>query len=167
MSKHDNHLHELCEQVVGKEIWHVGTSEAAGNSFSLALGGRVPREARLKGATDDEFSASRGEFGLYVWCTWRLETGLGVASSDQSQVVFQRELKRLLFEKVRAFSVRGRFCDLVLRTDNCVLQAFCDHMPPDSSFDGNWELEYPGGALNVGPGDRVEIEVGMRQGESD
>lgn len=100
----DPRLDELAERLVGKEIWRLGTAKSLGNSFSLAIGDRVPREAPLKGPVD-EFSNFRGEFGLYVWCTW------------------------------------------------------------DFSFDGNWELEYPGGALNVGPGDKMEFVL-QRPGET-
>lgn len=154
----DQEIEEAISRLVGKEIWRVGTSAGAANSFSLAIGDRVPRESRLEGNAVDDFSEFRGEFGLYVWCTWRIAAGDDLASSDQSQEVFQHALKRLLLERVIDVQVSGRFRDLTLRTNTCVLQVFCDHMLEDSSFDVNWELEFPGGALSVGPGDRVDAE---------
>ena len=38
------------------------------------------------------------------------------------------------------------------------LTVFCDHVPGEPSFDGNWELWLRKVALFIGPGNRWEIE---------
>lgn len=145
--------------MVGRTIWYVSCGGAVGRSFSLAIGEKVLRESPIEGGVQDDFSSYRGEFALYVWCTWRLDAGDVAASSDQESEAFQPVLARLVNAKIRRAIARTRFADLTLETDDCVLQVFCDHIPPDSSFDGNWELVHPEGALYVGPG--WEVRAGL------
>lgn len=51
------------------------------------------------------------------------------------------------------YEVSGPCLDLSLSLGDELLQVFCDHVPPDPSFDANWELASSDGLeVVVGPG---------------
>jgi hypothetical protein len=142
----------------GKDIWYVNCGGSVGSSFSLCIGEKIPREPAMDDPNSDEFSLFRGEYMLYVWCTWRVDIGSDVASSDQSVSTFASPLRQLSGSRILSSSLSGRFNDLQLATTKGYLDVFCDHVPPESSFDGNWELVFPEGVIYVGPGVSATLE---------
>ena len=144
----------------GMPIWFVNAGGAAGTSFSLSFGGKKARAFPLNNpAASPEFRQFEGEATLYVWCTWRLESRDSVASSDQATDQFVPLLMGLVGQTVTAVEVVGRFSDLVLEAGEYRLQVFCDHVPPEPSFESNWELVASSGSVVVGPGFEVEVST--------
>jgi hypothetical protein len=145
--------------LVGKQIWHANSGGSAGSSFSLAIGGMRPREQRLRNPdASPQFQEFQGDHSLYVWCTWRVETHQSLASSDQDHAVFGTVIQSLVGSTIISASVFSRLHDLRIETTNGVLSVFCDHVPPQMSFNGNWEMTFPGGSLTLGPGLAVNLE---------
>src|SRR5262249_9046674 len=100
-----------------------------------------------------------GEVNLLVWCAWRLDSSDGPLTSwDDAPDRIRAQLARLQGIRVRAASAVAPTWDLSVSFWNGLkLRVFCDHVPDDPSFDGNWELWRTQDALVVGPGARVEI----------
>lgn len=160
MTANGKRIAQLLAALVGKRIWHVNAGGSAGSTFSLALGANVPRETALDNPdVSPRFRNFRGEYGLYVWCTSRFVGANCLASSDQDHQVFAKTLHLLTDSVISAARIHGPLHDLRLETTAGVLDVFCDHVPPDMSFDGNWELTFPGGSLNIGPGHLSEIKA--------
>lgn len=150
----DAQVRALLDTLRGQEVWFVNSGGAAGSSFSLSLGKRVPRDTPLQNpSVTDDFRQNEGELALYVWCTWRLESGDSIASSDQDSEEAEPLLKALVGKTVKSVEVRGRCFDLHLTIGDANLDIFCDGVPPEPSFDSNWELIVrQSTALVVGPG---------------
>lgn len=145
----------------GLECWYVNAGGAAGTSFSLAFGRRVPRRVPLNNpAVSEEFRVNEGEANLYVWCAWRLETDdAAIASSDQEADQAAAALERLQGLRVESIEVSGRALDVVLRFSTMLLHVFCDHVDPDPSSEANWELFLEDRAFRAGPGFALEEEL--------
>lgn len=149
------------QSLVGAKCWHVGAGGLGGGSFSLALGSKVRREHALRYATAPKvFQAYEGEFNLVVWCSWRLDgPAEALASSDEDPEVIARKLRKALVGRtVERARVSCRACELRLVIGGYVVSVFCDHVPGQPSFDGNWQLETPKAVIGVGPGFRLEVE---------
>jgi hypothetical protein len=138
----------------GVQCWYVNAGGAAASSFSLSFGNRILRGSPLKNPTaTNEFRAFEGEFSLYVWCSWRLETAdQAVASSDQDNELSTIELEKLAGLTVTALDIDQRTTDLVLTFGDLVLRVFSDHLPVSPSYPANWEFYARGSVLRAGPG---------------
>jgi hypothetical protein len=159
MSSHD--LNKMLSALRGKACWYVNAGGAAGTSFSLSLGDKKPRKYPLKNPdVTDEFRRYEGEATLLVWCSWRLNSADDAeASSDESAEVVAQKLRRLEGQNIREIEMSEPAHDLRITFDSLSLQVFCDHIPGNPSFDGNWQLECRGRLVIVGPGFRVREEV--------
>jgi hypothetical protein len=121
----------------------------------------VARSANLRNpAVSDEFRRFEGEAKLLVWCAWRVDGPEGPVSSwdsgDQGTAI---NLECLMGTTIISAAVRAPAWDLDAGfSTGLILHIFCDHLPPDPSFDGNWELWLPDQAMFVGPGTRCRIE---------
>jgi len=149
--------------IIGQTIWHVNAGGVTWPSFSLALGGKVPRQRPLKNpAVSDEFRENAGEMAFLVWSTWRLEMEDEiVATSAQSDLAASKleELKGLSVEEVVCISPAW---DVVVRFSNArILRLFCDHLAPMDGVDTNWELCVRGEQLCVGPGAFFEFDAAI------
>jgi hypothetical protein len=155
----DTDVKEFVGLLRGQQIWFINGGGAAGSTFSLSLGKRTLRSKALQNSSvSEEFRLFQGEFTLYVWSTWRLEAPDAVASSDQDFDAASPLLRALVGQNVTDVVVEGRCLDLRLILGNLSLQVFCDHVPPDPSFDANWELTIEQeGSLVVGPGYAREL----------
>jgi hypothetical protein len=151
----------LVRGLKGLGCWYVSCGGAAGTTFQLALGEKIPRAAVLKNpAHPEEYRLNEGEANLLVWCSWRLDGPEGpLTSSDDTPEGIERNLARLLGAKVRHASLTNKSWDLQISFSNRLkLIIFCDHVPGDPSFDGNWDLSLRERALFVGPGDKWVVE---------
>jgi hypothetical protein len=151
----------LARSLGGLRCWYVACGGAAGPSFSLAFGEKVPRAAALTNpAHSEEYRRYEGEANVLVWCSWRLDGPEGpLTSSDDTADGIQRGLARLRGAKVRRVSLTDKTWDLRVTFGNRLkLTVFCDHVPGDPSFDGNWELWLRDQALIFGPGKRWTLE---------
>lgn len=146
-------------RLVGLRCWYVNAGGAAGSSFSLAFGARKKRRRPLKNPNvSDEFRVHEGEANLLVWCSWRLDgKNDAVASSDQSAEQILSTLESIVGQYVRKVEVLSRAHDFKLSFDDFVLTVFCDHVPVDPSFDGNWQLSLEGTLTSVGPGFKIDV----------
>jgi hypothetical protein len=162
----DVRVRALLNTLLGREVWFVNSGGAAGSSFSLSLGERVPRDTPLQNrSVSADFQKNAGQFSLYVWCTWRLQLGDSIASSDQDEKEAKPLLETLVGKKVASVEVAGRCFDLRLLIGDAQLDVFCDHVPPQPSYDSNWELVVRDTAtLVVGPGFLIDLEEPVRVG---
>jgi len=152
----------LVRALHGLRCWYVSTGGAAGNTFQLALGKRIARARPLiNRAHTDEYRQFEGEANLLVWCAWRLDGPDGpLASWDSPQAQVRQHLDKLVGAAVEAVTVVPPAWELTVRfSDGLTLRVFCDHVPPDSSFDGNWDLFLPTVALYAGPGTALRVET--------
>lgn len=151
----------LVRSLEGLRCWYVSCGGAAGSTFELALGEKIRRSEVLNNpAHPEEFRHFEGEANLLVWCSWRLDGPEGpLTSSDDASEGSVQHLARLREAKIRYAALTPNSWDLRVAFGNRLkLTVFCDHVPGDPSFDGNWELWLRGLTLFVGPGNRWEIE---------
>ena len=130
------------------------TAGAMGAAFSLGFGARVPlRSPSLRARIKDVPYGS-----VLIWCSWRLDTkSRPYASSDEDKAVIKKKLRVVLGKRVMSIEACGPALDLTIRfVGGFVLHVFCDHVPGNPSFDGNWQVhvgdlaivDKPGGILN-------------------
>ncbi|GAG09003.1 unnamed protein product [marine sediment metagenome] len=145
----------------GLECWHQSSGGCVGATFSLAFGARIPRKYPVTNPCEtDEFRQNTGEVNLLVWCTWRLDSPqTSLASSDEMDECIGSALQALIGAKVTAVSIELPAWDLAVKFSNDqTLKVFCDHLPGDPSFDGNWEIDLPDLAYYFGPGGAMEVQ---------
>jgi hypothetical protein len=154
-------VERLLRSIQGLPCWYVSTGGAAGSTFQLALGAKVPRSQALRNnAHSEEYRSFEGEANLLVWCAWRLDGPDGpVASWDNGAEYSTAALERLVGATVVSVTGQAPAWDLDVRFSNrLLLRVFCGHVPPDPSFDGNWDLWLREQAVFIGPGTRCVIE---------
>ncbi|MBV9123746.1 MAG: hypothetical protein JO112_10350, partial [Planctomycetes bacterium] len=115
----------------------------AGSTFQLALGGKVRRPLPLKNpAHAEDFRQFEGEVSLFVWCAWRLDAlDRPVTSWDDTEESVAAGLEQLVGSRIDTIEVVPPAWDMTLKFSNSLwLRVFCDHVPGEPSFDGNWDL---------------------------
>jgi hypothetical protein len=155
-------LARLIPSLKGLECWYVTCGGAAGSTFQVVLGGKVRRPVPLKNpAHSEDFRQFEGEVGLYVWCAWRLDGSDGpVTSWDDANGSVEAGLKKLIGSRLEFVEVVPPAWDMNIKFSNSLcLRVFCDHVPGDPSFDGNWELTTQNVVIAVGPGTRYSAEL--------
>ena len=154
-------LGRLIPSLKGLECWYVSCGGAAGSTFQLALGDRIRRSVPLKNlGASEEFRQFEGELGLYVWCAWRLDGSDGPLTSwDDTDESVKAGLTRLIGTRIRSIEVMPPAWDVNIKFSNSLcLHVFCDHVPGEPSFDGNWDLRTQDVVIAIGPGVRYRIE---------
>jgi hypothetical protein len=133
---------EIASVLLGAKCWNVGCGGCVGYTFQLALGLKIQRERPLKNPTiSSEYRHFDGEFGLMVWCSWRLETARGpVTSSDDETPQMEIGLRRLAGKTISKVSILDGWFLRIEFSNGWVLSVFPDHVGPNASFDGNWEV---------------------------
>jgi len=131
------------------------TAGVIGAAFSLGFGPRVQlRSPSLRAKIKEVRYGS-----VLIWCSWRLDSRTRpYASSDEDKAVIKKKLRIVLGKRVMSIEARGPALDLTIRfAQGFVLHVFCDHVPGNPSFDGNWQVhvgdltiaDRPGGILNT------------------
>lgn len=154
-------LDRAVSTLAGLECWAVHCGGAAGSSFQLALGERIPLPAPAKKTKhSDSLPQVEGEAGVLVWCAWRLDSTDGpVTSWDDTDESVDRGLNKLIGSRIVSVEVLPPVWDMNMRFSNSLtLRVFCDHVPGSPSFDGNWDLRTESGSIAVGPGVQVRSE---------
>jgi hypothetical protein len=151
------YVHSLC----GLRCWHVSVGGGCTMpTFQLALGEKVRRARPLMNRHQpEEYRQFEGEFGVLVWCPWRMDSPQGPVTSwyDTEEHICEH-LRRLVGAKVRAASVSGPGRDLRITFANrLTMCVFCDKIAGDPTWDGNWEMWGHGQQLVIAAGSRVEI----------
>ncbi|MCI0642471.1 MAG: hypothetical protein L0Y72_02350 [Gemmataceae bacterium] len=156
---------DIAQRVVdalqGKNCWYVSCGGSAGTSFELALGAKLPRRHVFKNRENPtEFDKYEGESNLLVWCTWRLDGPNGpVASSDNLSNKMLKVLRSLAGARVKNVNIEKPGWDIRLEFSNrLTLRVFCDHLPGDPTFDGNWDLFTQDRVISIGVGSKCEVE---------
>jgi hypothetical protein len=152
------------EVIVGlrKKCWYVSCGGAAGRTFQLAMGEKVRRTIPLRNpAATEEFRVYEGASNLLVWCSWRLDSSVApLTSSDDTTEHVVDTLRGLIGRTVENVRVDVPGWDLHLQfTGGLTLHVFCDHLPGDPSFDGNWDLSLTDKMIAVGVGSNVVVEA--------
>lgn len=157
----NNTVGEIKSRLIGLECWYVSTGVGVGGTFSLALGNHIRRSRPLSNSThSEEFRNYEGEANVYVWCTWRLDgPEEPLSSSDDTDDGIRQGLSQLVGCTITNVAVASPAWDLQLMfSSGAKLHVFCDHVPGDPSFDGNWEMRAHDLILYFGPGSKSEIE---------
>ena len=153
---------QLRSRLIGMPCWYVSAGgKHVGSTFSLALGGQIPRHTPLTNqAHSDEFRNYEGEANIVVWCTWRLDgPDAPESSSDDTEEGIQAALQGLGGARIVDVIIERPAWDLrLLFSPFHRLWLFCDHVPGEPSFDGNWELHAKDKAYYFGPGTALEVE---------
>jgi hypothetical protein len=151
----------LIPSLKGLECWYVSSGGAASSTFQLTLGGKVRRPVPLKNpGHSEEFRQFEGEVGLFVWCAWRLDGTDGpVTSWDDTKESVEAGLEKLLGSRIDTVEVVPPAWDMNIKFSNSLcLHVFCDHVPGEPSFDGNWDLRTQKMSIAVGPGTQCRTE---------
>ena len=144
----------LLRTINGQPCWHVSGGDTTGSSFELVCGDKRPRKKPLRNPTQPlEFQMNESDFGLLVWCDWRLEhDSRPMASSDDTLAKRTSRLQRLIGASIRDVSIEPSCWDLRVDFSNgFTLAVFCDHVSEDG-FDGNWDFFSPRASIYAGPG---------------
>jgi len=155
-------LDKLVRSLQTLRCWYVSCGGASASTFQLALGEKVRRLRPLKNTSHpDEYRQFEGAANLLVWCSWRLDgTDSPLTSSDDVPTAMESGLKNLVGATIDSISLAAPAWDLALRFSNGLqLLVFCDHVPGEPSFDGNWELWLKDVAASVGPGSQWTLET--------
>lgn len=151
----------LLSTLIGKSCWHVSAGGSGGNTFGLDFGSKIKRLHPLrKSLNSTEFRWFEGEYKLIAWCAWRLDgEGSPLACSDQSPSSIRKALQSLVGKRVRAIITRPPAWDLQIAfTGRLSLQLFCNNIPAQFDFEGNWDCWIKDIGLIVGPGNRIRLE---------
>ena len=152
---------ELRLKLIGLRCWYVNAGGSyVGSSFSLSCGEKIARKAPLSNdAHPEEYRKFEGAAELTVWSTWRLDSqNEPITSSDDSEERLVSGLERLRGCEIFDVVIDRPCWDLkILFSPFYRLHVFCDHVPGDPSFDGNWELQFPSDAFYFGPGNKLEV----------
>jgi hypothetical protein len=146
--------------MVGKLCWYASSGGSVGHSFQLALGQKVRRKRELRNKHHTaEYRKYEGEANLLVWSSWRLETANdAITSSDDIEDTRIRGLDSLIGLRVEDVAITLPCWDMrVSFSENIALCVFCDHVPGEPSYDGNWELWLRRQYLYAGPGARYDV----------
>lgn len=153
---------EVRSSLIGLPCWYASAGgQHVGSTFSLAFGQKVLRRVPLTNpAHSEEYRRYEGEVNLVVWCTWRLDgPDEPESSSDDTEQGILSALEGLIGAQVVDAVIERPAWDLgLLFSPFHRLQLFCDHVPGEPSFDGNWELHARDRAFYFGPGSLVEVE---------
>jgi hypothetical protein len=144
-----------------KSCWYVSCGGSVGTTFQLVLGEKILRSVPVANpAHSDDFRHFEGEANLLVWCTWRLDSAdAPLTSSDDAVEHVEKVLERLVGQTVVDVRVDLPGWDLHLDfTEGARLHIFCDHVPGDPSFDGNWDLFLADKLISIGVGSRCDVE---------
>jgi len=158
---------EIRAALCGRKCWYAYTS--VGNTPRLVLGRKVARSAEdmaaraqlrqrraargVKAAPPEcpEWERSQGESELLVWCSWRLDEQAGpVTSWDDDAKRAEAGICRLIGHRVRDVAIGSGWNLRLEFTGAMVLSVLPDHVGPNASFDGNWELWRPEQAYLIG-----------------
>lgn len=154
-------VEEVISVLRGKPCWHTSCGGCTIPTFSLSLGDKVLRTIPLPNPTQsDEFRTFTSEVSLYVWSTWRLDDKKGpITSSDDTETHIVQSLELLVGQRTVAARVELPGWDLHLEfSSGHLLHVFCDHMPGEPSWDGNWSRVLHDHAIEIGVGSECTIE---------
>jgi hypothetical protein len=135
-------LMEIEQLLFGRECWYVACGGCVGTSFQLALGKRVQRAKVLTNpVASPDYRQFEGEFGLLVWCSWRLvRPGFGMTSSEDEKDVRRDELLRSVSGRAIAdVDIRNDWQLWIKFDDQSELTVFADNVGPSAVIDTNWE----------------------------
>jgi len=130
--------------IYGRETWP---------NLSMHFGEKIPRNRPLPTAVREDVKFFDGEFGLYVECTWRLETETSIIGSSRQPIVEDAPVLDVLGslenQLVSQVELQMPGMDLTLRFDDGVaLRVFCDEIDDSRS---NFSFFFPRGSITVGP----------------
>ena len=101
-------MRERIELLQDKPCWHALFVGLGGRSFSLELGARVRRTARVPRVKNEDFAWHHGEVTLLVWCAWQLFDANGsLLASDAAPENAARRLAALAGDRVSSASCEG------------------------------------------------------------
>jgi hypothetical protein len=147
-------LQDTLSGLVGLPCWQISAGKGVGASFLLNLGRKIPLPKPVRNI------AFVGEASLLVWCNWRLDgASAPITSSDEDDEIIAQKLDVLIGQRITSAAITSKAWDMCLTFSNGLeLRVFCDHVPGDPSFDGNWQLRVGNIGVSAGPGYDLKIE---------
>jgi hypothetical protein len=153
---------EITAILLGRRCWDVACGGSVGTTFQLALGRKLLRHPGVGKPRRWRSGPYEGEFGLLVWCSWRLASPKGpVTSSEDESPALIEGLRRLVGRRTCRVSFAEGWYLRVDFTGGLTLTIFPDHVGPQAIFDGNWEVWTP--ELHYSVGTDLECSVNPRQ----
>jgi len=153
-------LGKLIPSLRGLECWYVSCGGAAGSAFQLSFGEKVRRRMPItNSAHSDAFRQFEGEVSLLVWCAWRLDgPDSPLTSWDDRHESIEAEVSKLVGTRIESLEVVPPAWDMnIMFSNSLCLRVFCDHVPGEPSFDGNWDLRAQETIIAIGPGTKIRI----------
>jgi hypothetical protein len=150
----------IIEAVRQKECWYVDIGGFAAHTFSLHLGRRFKRPSPVGRDLTAEIALYDGEVNIYVWCAWRLDGPTAPLSSwDDTELSIVEALQRLKGETILEATINTPAWDLdVVFSNALTLRVFCDHVPGQPSYSGNWDIRFGGKLVAFGPGAEYRVQ---------
>lgn len=147
-------LHNAIAGLVGLPCWHISAGKGVGSSFLLRLGQKIPLPKPFRNV---KFAS---EASLLVWCAWRLDGETApITSSDEDEDIIAQKLQVLIDQSITSVDFTSAAWDMCVTISNGLqLRVFCDHIPGDPSFHGNWEISTANMYVAAGPGYTLRVE---------
>jgi hypothetical protein len=153
-------IRSMLRSFISAKCWRVGASGVTGSSFSLQVGGRRRKPFVSRLGAQYHVSLFYGELSMLVWCSWRLDSPTEpLASSDERGDIVNEKLQALVGQSFRRIQLLEPGLDLLIDfSGDLRLRVFCDHLPGDPSFHGNWQIRVKDVSAGVGPGRHWTVE---------
>ncbi len=146
----------ILDKLVGEKCWSYMANVNTGSCVSIGIGRKVLREKPLRNPRiSKEERLYKGEFDLYVSCSWRLdwkgEVLCGSEDDKSEQGPIMTGLREMLNRRVVSVELEEPGLDLALIfEDDLVLRVFCDEFEQGEEALENYVLFLPDRQLVVG-----------------
>jgi hypothetical protein len=126
----------------------------------VALGENVPLPAPSKKTRySNAIPQFEGQASVLIWCAWRLDGADGPLTSwDDAEQSIKAGLAKLVGSRIDTLDIAPPAWDMDITFSNSLcLRIFCDHVPGEPSFDGNWDIRTTTTSVAAGPGANIKI----------
>jgi hypothetical protein len=119
-------------QLLGQVCWAAASGEGTGSVVNFHLGQKIPRQRPIPNPhLHKDLQLNKGEFGIMVYCAWRLEQGsiviCGSGESNSNEGSMIKGLDNLTGRNIKSLSIFPPAFDMTIGFENeCVLKVFCD-----------------------------------------
>lgn len=136
------------KRLIGQNCWSMTAGEGTGSNIALDFGRKILRKTEIKNDyLSEDQRKYRGEFSLYITCSWRLDSHSGVICGskepNQNNGPMIEGLKRIVTKRIIDIDIISPAFDLIIQFDDrLTLRIFCDETDPNDEFD-NYSLFTP------------------------
>ena len=153
-------LTQVTKELLGLRCWGVVAGRGTGSIFGVDFGKMIQRKKPITNRHLSDVQRSyRGEYNLFVECSWRLMDNISiVCSSKSNREAMYSGLQMMVNQKVKASSANPITGDLVIQFEKLLtLNIFCDETNVEENSD-NYTIGTPELNFIVGCGSQVRFE---------